>query len=97
MDAGAQQYAEERMRGKTPDPDLSNLEKGDSLQVHNRIGLGARFRKHFAEEVTNSHADVLLLLCCVISGFVDSAIYNGTVRQFQFQFPCAFAISRCDI
>lgn len=83
------------MRGDTAGPDLSALEKGERLradtpspglstldkpQTSTRPGPLARLQNHFAEEVTNSHADVLLLLCCVISGFLDSAIYNGMVR-----------------
>ena len=34
-------------------------------------------RKHFDVEVSTNHADLLLLACCLISGFVDSTLYNG--------------------
>ncbi|MCJ1244242.1 hypothetical protein MMC30_001440 [Trapelia coarctata] len=79
MDPGAQKEVEERMRGDTAGPDLSNLERGDkgAPETSSQAGLGTRFRTHFTEEVTNSHADILLILCCVISGFIDSAIYNA--------------------
>jgi len=81
------------MRGESAGPDLSNLEKGGRghPEPSSQAGIGARFRNHFAEEVTNSHADILLLLCCVISGFIDSAIYNGTIRDLRF--PCILAIA----
>lgn len=44
-----------------------------------------RLRAHFAEEVSTAHADMLLLACCLISGFVDSTIYNayGTFVSMQ--------------
>lgn len=42
-------------------------------------------KKHLSVEVTTSHADILLLVCCVISGLVDSTIYNayGTFVSMQ--------------
>ena len=39
--------------------------------------LGMQLKHHFASEVTADHADILLLLCCIISGLVDSTVYNG--------------------
>ena len=91
MDPGAQKEIEQRTRGGTAGPDPSNLEKGNkgAAETSSQVGLGARFRNHFAEEVTNSHADILLLLCCVISGFIDSAIYNGSNRALRFPYVLA--------
>ena len=44
-----------------------------------------RFRCYLFAEVTTSHADILLLSCCLISGLVDSTIYNayGTFVSMQ--------------
>ena len=40
---------------------------------------------YLSVEVTASHADILLLICCIISGLVDSTIYNayGTFVSMQ--------------
>ena len=42
-------------------------------------------KKHFSVQVTTAHGDVLLLVCCIISGLVDSTIYNayGTFVSMQ--------------
>lgn len=44
-----------------------------------------RLRNYLFVEVTASHADILLLICCIISGLVDSTIYNayGTFVSMQ--------------
>ncbi|KAL9096790.1 MAG: hypothetical protein Q9163_006420 [Psora crenata] len=44
-----------------------------------------RLRAHLAADVTTDHADILFLLCCFISGLVDSTIYNayGTFVSMQ--------------
>lgn len=44
-----------------------------------------RLKRYFSVEVTTSHADILLLTCCIISGLVDSTIYNayGTFVSMQ--------------
>ena len=43
------------------------------------------FRRHFGVDVTSTHADILLLTCCFISGLVDSTIYHayGTFVSMQ--------------
>lgn len=38
---------------------------------------GMQAKKYLLAEVTTAHADALMLLCCMISGFVDSTIYYG--------------------
>ena len=38
---------------------------------------GIRVRKYFDAEVSTDHADILMLLCCLISGFIDSTTYDG--------------------
>lgn len=50
-----------------------------------QAGVLRRLRAHLAEEVSTSHADILMLTCCLISGFVDSTIYNayGTFVSMQ--------------
>ena len=45
---------------------------GAQLKEH-----GVRVKKHFDAEVNADHADVLMLFCCLISGFIDSTTYNG--------------------
>ena len=52
-------------------------------------------RKHLSVEVTTSHADILLLICCIISGLVDSTIYNayGTFVSMQTVLPLFFSSS----
>ena len=45
---------------------------GAQLKEH-----GVQAKKHFDAEVSTDHADVLMLFCCLISGFVDSTTYNG--------------------
>ena len=49
-------------------------------------------KKHLSVEVTTSHADILLLICCIISGLVDSTIYNayGTFVSMQTVLPLFF-------
>lgn len=42
-----------------------------------RRKLGMRAKKYLLAEVTTAHADALMLLCCLISGFLDSTIYYG--------------------
>ena len=44
-----------------------------------------RLQTHLSTEVTPAHADLLLLSCCLISGLVDSTIYNayGTFVSMQ--------------
>lgn len=37
----------------------------------------AKMKKHFAQEVSTDHADILMLICCLITGFLDSTLYNG--------------------
>ncbi|TVY26299.1 hypothetical protein LHYA1_G005817 [Lachnellula hyalina] len=39
----------------------------------------SHLRSYFSIEVTTNHADLLLLLCCLVTGFVDSTFYNGRV------------------
>ena len=36
-----------------------------------------QLKRYLDAEVTTNHADALMLVCCVISGFVDSTIYHG--------------------
>lgn len=44
-----------------------------------------RLRQYLATEVDPNHADILFLSCCLISGLVDSTIYNayGTFVSMQ--------------
>lgn len=40
----------------------------------------SRVRKYFDMDVTTNHADLLMLLCCLVTGFVDSTLYNGELH-----------------
>lgn len=50
-----------------------------------QLGWLNRLKFYLSVEVTASHADILLLICCIISGLVDSTIYNafGTFVSMQ--------------
>lgn len=37
----------------------------------------ARLQEYLAAEVNVKHADVLILVCCLSSGMVDSTLYSG--------------------
>ena len=52
-----------------------------STKVHSDGSM----KRYFSAELTTSHADTLLLVCCIISGLVDSTIYNayGTFVSMQ--------------
>ena len=63
------------------------------------------FMKHLAVEVTTSHGDILLLICCIISGLVDSTIYNAygafvsmqTVITFISRIPRPMHLSKVSL
>lgn len=64
----------------------ADTERGDhaSRPLRRHLMLGAqlneqslRVRKYFDAEVSTDHADILMLLCCLISGFIDSTTYDG--------------------
>ena len=42
-----------------------------------------RFVSHFSGEISSRHADIILLLCTLISGLVDSAMFDGTPVLFS--------------
>ena len=50
-----------------------------------RPGFITRLQAHLNEDVSTSHADILMLTCCLVSGLVDSTIYNayGTFVSMQ--------------
>ena len=55
--------------------------------------------KHLAIEITTARGDIVLLICCIISGLVDSTIYNAfgtfvsmqTVTFFISCIPCVMS------
>ena len=51
-----------------------------------------RLKNYLSVELTASHADILLLTCCIISGLVDSTIYNayGTFVSMQTVITLSF-------
>ena len=44
-----------------------------------------RLEKYFSAELSTNHADILVLTCCIISGLIDSTIFNafGTFVSMQ--------------
>ena len=56
-----------------------------SPTLRRKAGALNGLRAHLIEEVSTAHADILLLTCCLISGLVDSTIYNayGTFVSMQ--------------
>lgn len=65
----------------------------DSFQA--KITNG-KTKRRWEEELSNRHADLLLLLCCLVSGLVDSTIYNayGTFVSMQTGLPFSFPRSK---
>jgi hypothetical protein len=59
----------------THDPDIEPAAASDATKPSS----GVRLRRHLETEVNTHHADLLLLVCCFLSGLVDSTIYNGMV------------------
>lgn len=47
--------------------------------------FGEKMKKHFTQEVSTDHADILMLFCCLITGFLDSTLYNGMVDMQRLQ------------
>lgn len=39
-----------------------------------------KFSDYMGEEVSANHADILILICCLCSGFTDSTVFNGMVQ-----------------
>ena len=53
----------------------------DPEKVDTKQGLVARFEKHMLKDIATSHADLLLLVCCFVSGLLDSVVFNGMPCQ----------------
>ena len=62
-----------------------NASNHDTQLIPKRLSAPARLRSHLRQEVTTSHADLIMLTCSFISGLVDSTIYNayGTFVSMQ--------------
>ena len=57
--------------------------------VQKRLDALERLKTHFLTDVATAHTDTLLLACCLISGLVDSTVYNayGTFVLMQTVSP----------
>ena len=75
-----------------PSADSKDPERGEPPRLEDekptsrkRPGIVTRLRTHLNEDVSTSHADILMLTCCLVSGLVDSTIYNayGTFVSMQ--------------
>ncbi|KAA8570790.1 hypothetical protein EYC84_000182 [Monilinia fructicola] len=64
---------------KQPQEVLPHNNSRDVMAVDNRSekSFSSKVRKHFAQEVSTDHADILMLICCLITGFLDSTLYNA--------------------
>ena len=51
---------------------INNMD--DSL--NQKQSRSARYKKHLAQDVDKSWADLVLIVACFISGLVDSAVFN---------------------
>lgn len=60
---------------------ITNQEDGD-MAILQKLGTKARLRRHFSAEINKNHTDILMLVCCLISGLVDSTIYNGRFKRY---------------
>ena len=76
----------------TIDQESGNMADKMSIRTEQSIessilqhGWLKRLKNYLAVELSASHADILLLICCIISGLVDSTIYNayGTFVSMQ--------------
>ncbi|KAB8297788.1 hypothetical protein EYC80_001587 [Monilinia laxa] len=64
---------------KQPQEILPHNNSMDVMTADNRSekSFSSKMRKHFAQEVSTDHADILMLICCLITGFLDSTLYNA--------------------
>jgi len=58
------------------DPSLRPQQRNSMFEAQPRKH-DMRLKRHLNAEVKTDHVDVLMLLCCLISGFIDSTIYYG--------------------
>jgi hypothetical protein len=42
-----------------------------------KLGKLEYAKDHLAVEVSTNHVDLLLLVCCLVTGFIDSTVYSG--------------------
>lgn len=60
-----------------PDRDAEDADTdGGSGGGKREAGVGARFRRHFMQDVDTSWGDAVLLASCFVSGLVDSGVFN---------------------
>lgn len=71
----AQIYSPERMTGETYV--IASNSDGVIQNTVQQENVNTRVRQHLDAVVSTKNTDVLMLVCCVISGLVDSTIYNG--------------------
>ncbi|KAI9845979.1 MAG: hypothetical protein M1837_004385 [Sclerophora amabilis] len=71
-----------RAKSKMETPSLKESEPAEEVDHVVKSRLGPRLRQHLRAEVSSGHADILLLWCCLISGLLDSTVYNGMLSVF---------------
>lgn len=57
--------------------DLETSRRGSDSPDPKQVVTGRSFRVHLEAVLSTKHTEILLGLCCLISGLVDSTIYNG--------------------
>lgn len=62
-------------------PTISSLivgpEENRSDDYSLKVSKLLQMQRYLAVEVSTNHVDLLLLVCCLVTGFVDSTLYNG--------------------
>ena len=49
----------------------------DPEKIDPKQSYTARLERHMVKNITTSHADLLLLACCLTSGLIDSTAFNS--------------------
>ena len=57
---------------------VMDQEQGDP-QGEKSMNRETGMRRYFRVDISTQNADVLLLICCLISGLMDSTIYEGMI------------------
>lgn len=66
---------QEQQHRQSSMPNL-DAEDADTGGAKRDAGVGARFRRHFMQDVDTSWGDAVLLASCFVSGLVDSGVFN---------------------
>lgn len=62
---------------------ITDQERGDP-QGEKQLKKETGMSRHFRVEISTQNADVLMLTCCLISGLMDSTIYDGMISCHSY-------------